>query len=329
MNAMAWKTMDVQEQRVRFVIEATQKRSSFGALCTAYEISRPTGYLWLQRYREQGVDGIAARSRKPHHSPRRTADELERQVIGLRLRYPDWGARKLQVLLARQGVQLPRNTVHRILRRHDLIEAQQRGAAASQRFERSQPNQLWQMDFKGPKGWPQPMGPLSVLDDHSRYLIALAATGGTHAEPVQQQLEGAFQHCGVPEAMLMDHGTPWWSTHAQFGRTQLSLWLMRQGIRLYWSGIRHPQTPGQGGTFSRIIATGLGAARRAHGEPASLARCLSLGAQPCATARGARHADSSDTVAGQSPSLRSPSAPLGISRWLLGFESRLPGQAGY
>jgi hypothetical protein len=84
-----------------------------------------------------------------------------------------------------------------------------------------------------------------VLDDHSRYLIALAATGGTHGEPVQQQLEEAFQRCGVPEAMLMDHGTPWWSTHAQFGRTHLSLWLMRQGIRLCWSGIRHPQTQGK------------------------------------------------------------------------------------
>ena len=235
--------MDVREQRVRFVVEATQKGSSFGALCEAYEISRPTGYLWLQRYRERGVAGIAECSRRPHHSPRRTHSDLERKVTELRLRYPDWGARKLQVLLAREGVQLPRNTIHRILRRHDLIGEQERGAAAVQRFERSRPNELWQMDFKGPKGWPQPMGPLSVLDDHSRYLIALAATGGTHGGPVQQQLEEAFQRCGVPEAMLMDHGTPWWSTHAQFGRTQLSLWLMRQGIRLCWSGIRHPQTP--------------------------------------------------------------------------------------
>ena len=123
---MAWKTMDVQEQRVRFVVEATQKRCPFGALCVAYEISRPTGYLWLQRYREQGVEGIAERSRKPHHSPRRTDSGLERQVTELRLRYPDWGARKLQVLLARAGVPLPRNTIHRILRRHDLIGARPR-----------------------------------------------------------------------------------------------------------------------------------------------------------------------------------------------------------
>lgn len=95
--------MDVQEQRVRFVIEATQKRSSFGALCAAYEISRPTGYLWLQRYREQGVDGIAERSRKPYHSPRRTGEELERQVIELRLRYPDWGAQTAGTVGARRG----------------------------------------------------------------------------------------------------------------------------------------------------------------------------------------------------------------------------------
>jgi transposase len=88
-------------------------------LCAAYEISRPTGYLWLERYREHGVAGIAEQSRKPHRSPRRTAGELERQVVEVRLRYPDWGARKLRVVLAREGIELPRNTIHRILLRHD------------------------------------------------------------------------------------------------------------------------------------------------------------------------------------------------------------------
>ena len=84
------------------------------------------------------------------------------------------------------------------------------------------------MDFKGPKGWPQPVGPLSVLDDHSRYVILLAANGNTDGQPVREQLETAFYSCGVPEAMLMDHGTPWWSQQAPSGRTKLSLWLMRQ-----------------------------------------------------------------------------------------------------
>ena len=237
--------MDVQEQRVRFVAEATQKVRTFRALCAAYEISRPTGYLWLQRYREHGVAGIAERSRKPHRSPWQTDAALERPVVELRRRYPDWGARKLQVVLAREGVDLPRTTIHRILLRHDLVRAEHRHPPALQRFERGQPNELWQMDFKGARGWPQPMGPLSVLDDHSRYLIALAANGSTQGALVQRELEQAFQRCGVPDGMLMDHGTPWWSMSSAWGSTHLSLWLMRQGIRLHWSGFRHPQTQGK------------------------------------------------------------------------------------
>ena len=242
---MAWKTMDIHEQRVRFVIAATQRTRPFSALCAEYEISRPTGYLWLKRYRQLGVQGIAEQSRRPHRSPRRTDAALERQVVLVRQRYPDWGARKLRVVLARQGLALPRNTIHHILLRHDLVHEEDRRTAAVQRFERAQPNDLWQMDFKGPRGWMQAVGPLSVLDDHSRYLIALAANGSTHGGPVREQLEEAFQRCGVPQGMLMDHGTPWGSTQSASGQTQLSLWLMRQGIRLHWCGLRHPQTQGK------------------------------------------------------------------------------------
>lgn len=242
---MAWKTVDLQEQRVQFVVTATRKTQSFSSLCAEFGISRPTGYLWLRRYRESGIAGIAERSRKPHVSPRRTAAGIEERVAKVRRQYPDWGARKLRVLLSREGVELRRSTIHRILLRHDLVRPEDQQSPAPQRFEREQPNELWQMDFKGPRGWPQPVGPLSVLDDHSRYLIALAANGSTQGEPVRQQLEEAFQRCGVPEAMLMDHGSPWWGHLAPSGHSRLSLWLMRQGIRLHWSGIRHPQTQGK------------------------------------------------------------------------------------
>ncbi len=242
---MPWKTMDVREQRVRFVVAAYRREKTLAELCREFGISRPVGYEWLKRYRQGGVAAIAEGSRRPQHSPRRTNEKVEQRVVELRQRYPDWGSRKLRVLLQREGIELGRNTIHRILLRHDLVHPDDRPEPAVERFERSAPNELWQMDFKGPKLWHQKVGPLSVIDDHSRYLIVLHAVASTHTEQVQEPLVAAFCEHGVPEAMLMDHGTPWWSVHSAGGMTKLSLWLMRQGIGLHWSRVRHPQTQGK------------------------------------------------------------------------------------
>ena len=237
--------MEIREQRVRFVVAAHRREKPMAELCREFDISRPAGYDWLRRYEAGGVEAIAERSRRPHVSPRRKDEATEQQVIELRQRYPDWGARKLRVLLAEQGLPLARNTIHRILLRHGLVHPEDQHPPATQRFERSRPNELWQMDFKGPKLWHQAVGPLSVLDDHSRYLIALQAVGSTRSEGVREQLETVFVRCGVPEAMLMDHGVPWWSARSAGGMTELSLWLMRQGVGLHWSRVRHPQTQGK------------------------------------------------------------------------------------
>ena len=242
---MAWKTMDVREQRVRFVVAAARKEKPMAKLCQEFEISRPTGYLWAKRYEEGGLAGIAERSRRPHHSPKRTVEKLEQQVVEARKQYPDWEARKLKVVLAQENVDLTASTIQRVLARHDLVREQDRHRPALKRFERSAPNELWQMDFKGRKHWNLEVGPLSVLDDHSRYVTVLQALEGTRAELVREQLEQAFTDCGVPEAMLMDHGVPWWTEAAPTGATSLTVWLMKQGIRLHWSGYRHPQTQGK------------------------------------------------------------------------------------
>ena len=242
---MPWKTMDVREQRVSFVVMASRGEKPFRALCQEFGISRPTGYLWRSRFREDGLIGIAERSRRPAASPEHTPPELEAQVIALRQRYPDWGARKLQVLLRQRGIELTRSTTHRVLLRHGLVPDGKRPGPAPQRFERGAPNELWQMDFKGPLQRGDRVGPLSVIDDHSRYLVALKTVGSTSGDRVREHLEDAFGECGVPEAMLMDHGIPWWSGTSPHGFTKLSLWLMKQGIALHWGRIRHPQTQGK------------------------------------------------------------------------------------
>jgi len=242
---MAWRTMAVRDQRVEFVVRAQQAQERLSRLCAEFGISRPTGYVWLKLYREQGVSGIEEQSRRPRHSPRQTAPPIEQRIAQLRRERPDWGARKLQQLLRGEGIVLPVITVHRVLLRHGLVRPDDRRSPAWRRFERAAPNQLWQMDFKSPKGCQQPVGPLSVIDDHSRYVVALEKTGSTRTEAVQERLERAFVTYGLPEAMLMDHGTPWWNAQAPSGWTKLQVWLMKQGIECLFSGIRHPQTQGK------------------------------------------------------------------------------------
>lgn len=254
---MAWRTTNVQEQRIEFVVAASRGKQSMTQLCAEFGISRPTGYSWLKRYQRSGLGGIQEKSRRPHQSPQRTTRLVEQRVVELRQQRPDWGARKIQHLLWEEGIRLPGSTIHRIFLRYDLVRACDRRPAADKRFERSQPNQLWQMDFKGPKGWDQPVGPLSVLDDHSRYVVVLANTGSTRGSGVQAVLERVFRESGVPEEMLMDHGTPWFNTQGRLGWTQLTVWLMEQDIALYFSGYRHPQTQGKVERFHRSLTAAL------------------------------------------------------------------------
>lgn len=254
---MAWRTTNVQEQRMEFVVAANRGKRSMSRLCAEFGISRPTGYNWLKRYQRNGIRGVEEKSRRPRHTPQRTARPLEERVVELRRERPDWGARKIQHLLLEEGIRLPGSTIHRIFLRYDLVRDCDRQPVAAKRFERSRPNQLWQMDFKGPKGWNQPVGPLSVLDDHSRYALALENTGSTQASGVRAVLERVFQQSGVPEEMLMDHGTPWFNAQGRMGWSQLTVWLMDQDIALYFSGYRHPQTQGKVERFHRSLTAAL------------------------------------------------------------------------
>ena len=254
---MAWRTTDVQEQRMKFVVMASRKERSLTQLCSEFGISRPTGYSWLKRYQADGIRGMREYSRRPYHSPERTEAALEKRAVELRRERPDWGARKIQHLLREEGIHLPASTIHRIFLRYQLVRDCDRQPIAVKRFERAQPNQLWQMDFKGPKGWNQPLGPLSVLDDHSRYALALANTGSTQAQSVQAVLEQVFRENGVPEEMLMDHGTPWFNTQGRLGWSQFTVWLMDQDVALHFSGYRHPQTQGKVERFHRSLTAAL------------------------------------------------------------------------
>jgi transposase InsO family protein len=256
---MAWKDVRVSEQRIRFVLRASSGKEEIAGLCREFGISRTTGYYWLKRLREgERIEALRERSRRPHHSPRQTAAEIEQRVVEERKRRPDWGARKLRVLLQREGIDKPVVTIHRILLRQNLIHPHQQHPPALKRFERAEPNQLWQMDFKGlPANLSQGCLPLSIVDDCSRYALALRALAGSQGKPVQAVLEEVFGEAGQPEAMLLDHGTPWWSARHPSGWTRLSIWLMKRNVQLHFSAVRHPQTQGKVERFHRSLQDAL------------------------------------------------------------------------
>jgi transposase InsO family protein len=209
---------------------------------------------------------LAEQSRRPHHSPTRTAGAIEQRVVALR-EQTGWGAKKLHVVLREEeGLGIPVRTIHRIVERHGLIPEDVHGPAPT-RFERSAPNQLWQMDSKGK--YPLRDGechPLSILDDHSRYAVGLYALGELSTEQAYPYLVETFRRYGVPEAMLMDRGTLWWSPHNGWGLTRLSVRLIEQGIQLVYGRVAHPQTQGKVERFHRT----LGAALRHRGVPERL-----------------------------------------------------------
>jgi len=173
--------------------------------------------------------------------------------VELRLEY-GWSGPKLHELLKREKVSLSTATIDRIIKRQGLVSKEASSKPATKRFERSRPNQLWQMDFKGEyhmgAGW---CYPLSILDDHSRFLIGLHALPNQRTAGVYQSLVQTFERYGVPQAMLMDHGIPWWSTSNEQGLTRLAVGLINQGIRLLFSRVRHPQTQGKVERFHRTM----------------------------------------------------------------------------
>jgi len=255
---MPFRAVSVMDQKREFVGFATAEGANLRDLCRRFGISAPTAYKWLERYRREGLAGLADRSRRPKASPLQTPAAIEAKVLAVRESSNNvWGGRKIKRALEDRGeADIPAaSTITEILRRHNRLteagSAQHRGPW--QRFERESPNELWQMDFKG--HFAMHSGrchPLTALDDHSRYNMILTACGNEQGQTVRGELEKAFRHYGLPLAMLMDGGPPW-SDPGGDPHTSFSVWLMRLGIRVLHGRPRHPQTQGKEERFHRTL----------------------------------------------------------------------------
>jgi transposase InsO family protein len=245
------------EEKLAFVRLAEGGEIGITELCRRFGIGRSCGYKWLARWQAQGEAGLSERSRRPHLSPRASSPEVEAAVLALRRSHPVWGGRKIAAVLAREGkAQLAASTVTSILRRAGVPLQHDRGrGAAWQRFEAAAPNALWQMDFKGHVPLSVARGrlyPFTVLDDHSRYSIALEACGDQREETVKARLVKAFRRHGLPHRILCDNGSPW-GTAGQGPLSALTVWLIERDIAISHSRPLHPQTLGKDERFHRTL----------------------------------------------------------------------------
>ncbi len=252
---MPWQEASVMDQRREFVRLAMQEGANRRELCRRFGISPQTGYKWLDRF-AAGDEELADRSRRPHSSPGRTEGETEALVLVVRDTHPAWGARKIVRYLKRAGEDaVPSTTAHRILARYGRIDrSTPPGGKAYQRFEKAAPNLLWQMDFKG---WVMLASgsrchPLTMVDDHSRYALCLAAGADQQSTTVQGHLDATFRQYGLPDAIFVDNGSPWGDASGARW-TRLGVWLLKTGVEVLHSRPYHPQSRGKNERFHRTL----------------------------------------------------------------------------
>jgi transposase InsO family protein len=254
---MPWREVERVSLREELIQFAGQDGLPFIELCRRFGISRKTGYKWLQRYEEDGLDGLRDLPRTPRSSPSRTDAGVEGLVVALRQAHPVWGARKLQRVLKDTGLEAPStSTVNAILGRHGLLGQDPAKKPATLRYERDEPNKLWQLDYKGHIALLNVLlrlHPLCVVDDHSRFAVVLKACDNERRETVKEALIGAFRIYGLPLQMTMDNGAPWGTPGPGEGITALEAWLMLLGIRVSHSRPYHPQTQGKVERFNGTL----------------------------------------------------------------------------
>lgn len=85
-----------------------------GEVAKQLNVSRTTVYKWMRRFKAEGWAGLADRSSRPHHSPRRVSDDLTSKIVQARVR-EHVGARELSTLLG-----VPASTIGAVLRREQL-----------------------------------------------------------------------------------------------------------------------------------------------------------------------------------------------------------------
>ena len=237
---------------MEFALKAL-RAENFRALCEEYGISTKTGYKWYERLLRYGTEGMAERSRRPRSHAEQLREEEVCEIIRFKQAHRHWGPRKIRELyLRRHGEAASESSFKRVLARAGLTEPRrrrQRSTEAGRLWSGRQgqaPNEVWTVDFKG--WWYDGQGkrcePLTVRDEHSRYVLELRRMPDARTGTVRQCFEGLFERHGLPGAIRSDNGSPFAQVQGVRGLSRLSAWWVALGIDLERGRPGHPQDNG-------------------------------------------------------------------------------------
>jgi transposase InsO family protein len=248
------------EQRYKAVVEVLDGAASVTDVARRYGVGRQTVHVWLRRYADEGLAGLADRSTRPGSCPHQMAPAIEARIVEMRRLHPGWGPRTILSRLARvQVTPLPsRSAIYRALVRHQLIQPipRRRRASDYKRWERGRAMELWQMDITLGVRMQDGSRPSIVtgIDDHSRYCVSAKVVERATARPVCDALLGAIHRHGVPEAILSDNGKVF---TGRFGPHQGEVLFDRicreRGIRHLLTAPASPTTTGKVERFHKTL----------------------------------------------------------------------------
>jgi transposase InsO family protein len=258
---MPWTETCVMEERVKFIMDVLDATYCVTELCNYYGISRKTGYKWLARYNQGGLESLRNRSRAPLSHPHQISHQIKGAILAVKSRFPKWGAAKIRARLEREHPNWDSypaiSTIGLFLRNQNLTCPRSRRRKAtpteppltSGRYV----NHVWCADFKGhfKTGNGSRCNPLTISDYASRYLLCCRHVDRMSYELVKMRFEQAFREYGLPEVIRTDNGTPF-SSRGLGGLSRLSYWWIRLGI--YPERIE-PGHPEQNGRHERIHKT--------------------------------------------------------------------------
>jgi putative transposase len=256
---MGWMETCAVEERMHFVM-AVEEEEAFAAVCRRFGVSRKTGYKWLERYRDGGVEGLKDRSRAPLHHPEAMTEQIAERCVAVRRAHPSWGPVKVRAWLERGA---PRTKWPAASSIGALFDRE--GLTIKRRLRRRSPpssapfahcgaaNDVWCIDFKGwfLTGDGARCEPLTLSDGHSRYLLRCQAMARNDTDHVWPVLEAAFREFGLPLRLRSDNGSPFASCGAG-GLSQLSVKVIKAGVvpeRIA------PGKPQQNGRLERLHLT--------------------------------------------------------------------------